>query len=357
MKKWKTSKILISTILLSGTLAACSSGSKSVSSTTDTTKSTSAQTNTAPAKLDFGPFLDSKGQGALKLGVDSTSIKGKVGVIVNSLAFPYGAGEKKLAQDAQQKYFPNIQLFVADGQDNPSVQSNVIDDYISKGVDVIILDPDNSDALIPAVKRAQKAGVKVICMDRTVNTSVTSTIKADDVTEGKLAAESMAKALGGKGHVVEITGQPGGSNVRDRHNGFAKALKKYPDMKLTTVNATFNTAKGHSVMQDVLQRFPKGEIQGVFSQSDVITIGIAQAIKETNRDELKIVSIDGQQAGLDLVKNGQVYSTTVFAIPMPAALIAAAKVIAKEPIPNYIGLSEPTVTKENIDSYMNKTGF
>ena len=109
-------------------------------------------------------------------------------------------------------------------------------------------------------------------------------------------------------------------------------------------------------MEDILQRFPKGQINALFTHADVMTFGAIQAIKAAGRqDEIKVFSIDGQEAAFDAVKNGQMVSTTVYPVVAPMNIFAAAKVLAGEPLPEFIKLESPTVTKENVKEFKGTT--
>ncbi|MED1205561.1 substrate-binding domain-containing protein [Heyndrickxia acidicola] len=329
-------------------MTACSSNS---SSTT-----TSAIKSTGPIKMDFGQYCGSQCQDALKLNVSPDSIKGKVGMAIASTTFPYGVAIKNESEAFAKKYFPNMQLLVADGQNDPSVQSGIVDDFIAKGINVLIINAVEKAALAPAVKRAEAAGIKVIEVDRTVNAPVLTTIKANDIDLGIAAGKDLATRLHGKGNVVEIQGSPSASPTIDRHKGFMEALKDYPGIKvIASQNADYDQSKGLSVMEDLLQRFPKGKIDAVFSQADIMTLGAIQAIKNAGRNEIKVISIDGQQAAFNDISNGTIDSTTVYPVIAPMDIIAAAKALAGEKLPSFIKLDSPTVTKENVSKYNGTT--
>ena len=205
-----------------------------------------APTNFARAEvIDMGPFCGAECKGALTLKADPASIKGKVGVAIASLTFPYGAALKARTEEAAAKYFPGIELIVGDGQNDPSVQTMLVDNFIAQGVDVIIINAVEKDALAPAVKRAMDAGIMVIEVDRTVSTPVTTTIKANDYDIGFNAGKRMIEVLGGKGTVVELQGAAAASPTIDRHQGFMDAIKDSPDVKVIANNyADYDQAKG-----------------------------------------------------------------------------------------------------------------
>ena len=309
------------------------------------------------ADIDLGPFCTGKCKETLTLKADPASIKGTVAFPVASLTFPYGVALKARTEEAAAKYFPGIDLIVGDGQNDPNTQTALVDSYIARKVNVIIINAVEKDALAPAVKRAMDAGIKVVEVDRTVSTPVTVTIKANDYDIGYAAGESLIAALGGKGNVVEIQGAAAASPTIDRHKGFMAALAKAPGINVVgSNNGDYDEAKGMQVMEDFLTRFPPGKIDAVFTHADMMARGAAKAIAAEGRQKgLKVISIDGENSTIDQVADGKIYSTTIYPVCAPMDIVAAAKLLAGEPLPNFIKLDSPTVTQENAKEYAGKS--
>ena len=307
--------------------------------------------------IDYGPFCGADCQKSLTLKADPASIKGKVGMAVASLTFPYGVALKGRTEAAAKAYFPGIELSVGDGQNDPTAQTALVDNFIAQGVKVLIINAVEKDALAPAVKRAMDAGIKVVEVDRTVNTKVTTTIKANDYDIGFIAGKRLIQVTGGKAQVVELQGAAAASPTVDRHKGFMDAIKDSPGIKVVgSNNADYDQAKGLQVMEDFLQRFPSGKIDAVFTHADVMTFGAIQAIEAANRGaEIKIVSIDGENAAIEKIGAGKMDSSTIYPVVAPMGIIAAAKLLAGEDLPEFIKLDSPTVTKENAEQFKGKS--
>lgn len=309
------------------------------------------------ANIDYGPFCGAECQKILTLKVDPATIKGKVGMAIASLTFPYGVALKRRNEDAAKAYFPGMELIVGDGQNDPSAQTALVDNYIAQGIKVLIINAVEKDALAPAVKRAMAAGIKVVEVDRTVNTPVTVTIKANDYDIGYLAGKRLIEVTGGKANVVELQGAAAASPTIDRHKGFMDAIKDSPGIKVIgSNNADYDQAKGLQVMEDFLQRFPSGKIDAVFTHADVMTFGAIEAIEAAKRsNEIKVVSIDGENAAIEKIAEGKMDSSTIYPVVAPMAVVAAAKLLAGESLPEFIKLDSPTVTKANAAEYKGKS--
>lgn len=352
MRNVKKINLLIIILILAITACACQSKAKNDSENQRQNPAPSART----AAVDFGIYCGKEAAQMLTPNDDLSSYEGTMGVIVSSMRFPYGGGMMNMAKDALNTYFPNISYIIGNGDGDPMTQSEVIDDYIAKGIDVLVVDPVEKEAMVPAIERVKSAGIPVICVDRYVPTEVNLIIKADDVKIGEKAGEYLVEFLDGKGKVIEIQGAPSASNTNDRHEGFKKAIAGTEIEVIAEPYADFLQATALSVMEDLLQRYANEKIDAIYSQSDVMTMGIIQALKATGR-KIPIISIDAQETGLDAVESGDIQAVVAYPIPMPAGVFAGAKALKNEELPTYVELECPVITKENVDLYKGYSGY
>lgn len=231
-----------------------------------------------------------------------------IGLSLSTLNNPFFVTLRDGALEAAKQY--GVDLIVLDAQDNPAKQLNDIEDLIQKKVDLIIINPTDSDAIVSAVESANDANIPVITVDRAANGGkVVLHIASDNVAGGRMAAEIIAKALGGKGNVVELVGIPGTSAARDRGKGFEEGLKNYPGLKLVAKQvANFNRAEGLTVMENIIQANPN--IDAVFAQNDEMALGAIEALKEAGMlDKVIVVGFDAIPDAVEAVKKGEMYAT------------------------------------------------
>jgi ribose transport system substrate-binding protein len=171
------------------------------------------------------------------------------------------------------------------------------------------------------------------------------------------AGKSLITLLNGKGNVVELQGSPSASPTIDRNKGFMDAIVGSSGIKIiASQHANYDQAQGLKVMEDMLQRFPKGQINAVYTHADMMAEGALQAIKAAGRlDEIKIISIDGMQSTFDKVAAGEIAGTAVYPVIAPMNVIAAAKALVGEPLPEFIKLDSPVITKDNVAEYNGTT--
>src|SRR5262245_42083933 len=161
---------------------------------------------------------------------------------------------------------PDVKLIVTDGQNNASKQTSDVEALMAQGIKVLMISPLTSQALTPVVKEAMDRGIKVVTLDRRVNTPVTAHVGPEDLPIGRQAGEYIAKLLKGQGEIVELGGTAGASVAIDRDKGFREAIAKYPGLKVVAFqNCDFLREPAMKFMEDQLQRFKAGEIKAVYA--------------------------------------------------------------------------------------------
>lgn len=216
--------------------------------------------------------------------------KDTVGLSVSTLNNPFFVTLRDGAKAAADK--AGLELLVLDAQDKPDKQVADIEDLTQKKVKVILVNPTDAAAVVPAIQRANGAGVPVITVDRAASGGkVAFHIASDNVAGGRLAADFVCKLLGGKGRLAELEGIPGSSAARDRGKGFNDELKsKCAGVTVAArQTANFDRAQGLTVMENILQAQPR--LDAMFAHNDEMALGAVQAIKSSKR-KIKVVGFD-----------------------------------------------------------------
>jgi ribose transport system substrate-binding protein len=294
-------------------------------------------------------------QGQLQLKADPAGIDCKVGVSWSSASFPYGAKSTQQIPEFAKAFFPKMNVTVSDGRGDATNQSNQVSEMIAQGIKVLILSPQDANALAGVAKQATAAGIKVIAADRQVNAEVSTYIGSDNEEAGLVDGKAVAQTLGGTGSVVELSGSLGASPTIARAAGFRKGISGSKIQIIASQTANYDRATGLKVMEDLLQRFGTGKIQGVYAHNDQMAFGAIQAIKEAGREgEIKVFGIDGEAEALDLVKDGSYAATVGYPLVVKESAIAAAKLCAGEPLDARIKLDSTLIDNTNVDQYLGK---
>ena len=272
-----------------------------------------------------------------------------IGVSLSTTNNPYFVAMK----DGLEKYAADkkVSLKLSDAQDDAARQANDVQNFISQNVDAILINPVDSDAIIPVIKEANNANIPVILLDRGSNGGeVLTTVASDNVEAGKMAAEFIVKELGENAKVFELSGVPGASATVDRGKGFNDIAKEKLTI-LSSQSANFDRAQALNTTQNMIQA--NKDVQVIFAQNDEMALGASQAVKSAGLKNVLIVGIDGQPDAHQAIKNGDITATIA---QQPAKMgeiaIQAAidhyqgKTIEKETVsPIYL------ITKDNADEY------
>ncbi|TMJ15286.1 MAG: ribose ABC transporter substrate-binding protein RbsB [Bacillati bacterium ANGP1] len=263
-----------------------------------------------------------------------------VGLAISTLNNPFFVDLRDGAQAAAAK--AGIALVVLDAQNDPARQASSVEDLIAKKVGAVIINPTDSDAIVPTVKKLNAAKVPVITVDRAANGgTVAAHIASDNVAGGRMAAAYVARRLQGKGNVVMLEGIAGSSAARDRGKGFREGLQKFPGIKIVaSQTADFDRSKGLTVMENILQAQKK--INAVFAQNDEMALGAVQAIEGAKRQQaMFVVGFDAIADALKAVNEGRMAATIAqqpkvmgrLAVEAAASRLKGGKVAKFTPVP------------------------
>ncbi|BAB48481.1 sugar ABC transporter substrate-binding protein [Mesorhizobium sp. 113-1-2] len=296
--------------------------------------------------------------GAMMPGAVLAQDKIKIGFSQGTMNHPWRVamveGNKKYAAE----HYPDVDLIVTDGNNDASKQVADVESLIAQGIKVLMISPLTEQALTPVVKEAMDAGIKVVTLDRKVNTPVTVHVGGENLPLGVGAGEFLAKKLNGKGNIIELQGTAGASATIDRNKGFAEAIAKHPDMKVVaSQNCDYTRDKAVKFMEDMVQRFGPGQIQAVYAHNDEMALGAIQVLEAAGRlNEVAVVGIDGQETAFEAVKQGKLAATFVYPFVAPEGIETAYKVAKGEEVPETITLPTVSVTPDNIADMIGK-GF
>ncbi|GAB6108701.1 hypothetical protein JCM19376_26570 [Fusibacter bizertensis] len=285
---------------------------------------------------------------------DDQTASGKVGLIISTLNNPFFVSLKEGAE-AQAKSL-GLELIVLDSQNDPSKELANMEDLLTKGVSVILINPTDSDAVGNAIKAANDKKVPVITLDRGANQgTVVSHIASDNLAGGVMAGEYIVKQLGGKGKVVELEGIAGTSAARDRGQGFNEAIAKSDIEVVANQVADFDRTKGLSVMENILQAQP--EIDAVFAHNDEMALGALKAIEASGR-KIMVVGFDATDDAVKAVNEGTMAATVAQQPDLIGSLgvDAAKKVIDGETLEAFIPVALKLITNEAVATTNEVTG-
>ena len=194
---------------------------------------------------------------------------------------------QKLKDELEMATYFNdgVTLLFASANDDSQLQQRQIDSLAASGIDLLIVSPNQYDLMSDEIDKIYDAGIPVIMFDRKTNSSkYTSFVRADNCQIGEMIGHYLAEKIGGKGNVIEIGGLKESSPAQERHEGFAKAIGQYPEIKIVGFEyGDWTEDSGEEAMNLILQKY-HGKIDAVFGGNDRMAVGARNAIRKAGLD-------------------------------------------------------------------------
>ena len=275
--------------------------------------------------------------------------------IVKSMQFPFFLNMIEGAEEAA-KLLPNVNLKSVGPETPYSVeeQIQIVEQAIIDGVDAILIAPADSTGIIPAIEKANAAGILVATPNtKAYGGDILTWTGVDNYQVGYDLGIALCEAINGKGNVLLIEGTPGNSTSEERVEGYNDAFKKYPDIVLLDSQpANFNRERGMQLMENWLQRY--SQIDAVGSINKDMTMGAVEAAKMVGRDKEMIhITFDVDNDALDALENGDILATGAQNERSQVALAMYSAYLAlngyKVPAEQYLALS--LVFKDDVPNY------
>ena len=244
----------------------------------------------------------------------------------------------------------DVELLFASAKDNDKLQTEQIEKFIQRGVDLLIISPNQVHSITPVIDKAYDKGIPVILFDRkTDSQKYTAFIGADNVKVGKTIGEFIAKTLHGEGKVIEIKGLDNSSPAIDRHKGFVQALSKYPDIHLKrTLSGEWTKESGYKSIKSAIADAKDCNI--IWGQNDRMAEGAQRAMAEAGIRNVLYVGTDAlpsKGGGIEAVHNGKLLASYIYPTRGDMVMQLAMRILKKQPFHRDNYLKGALVTKDN----------
>ena len=242
-------------------------------------------------------------------------------------------------------------------------QVTILNAMIGRKPDALVIAPGDRVQLIAPMRKAFDAGIPVITVDTYIGESGVyqtgggtadfplSYIASDNTEGGRVAARSLAAAIGDKGKVFVNNTRPGVSTPDQREAGFREEMKRHPNIEvLQTQYNEGDPAKAAAMVSAVLARAP--DLAGVFGINVNSGVGTANGVKAAGKSSaVKIAAFDAPEAMVGYIKSGLVdiaiaqHPTEIGWFGVLTAFAAA----KGTPVPTRINTGFTVINKDNVD--------
>ncbi len=198
-------------------------------------------------------------------------------------------------------------VITIDSQNDATKQVSDGEDILQMKINILVINPIDAAAMEPVVDEANAKNIPVVCIDRTVEKgNVVTTVEFDNWKAGNDAGEFIAKAIGGKGKVMQIQGTLGASVVYERGESFRQAIKKYPGVKIVAEPASklWTTEDALAFTEDAISANP--DLKAIWTHADALALGAYNAVQAKGKEGQIIVVGMGMYSGVpEIIKAGK----------------------------------------------------
>lgn len=247
-----------------------------------------------------------------------------------------------------------ISQFV-DAKGDVALQVQQVEDFINQGVDAIILNPVDTQGVLPMINAAKNAGIPLIFVNRKPEVKLPDDmayVGSDSALGGEMQMEALAKKMNYKGNVAILMGALSNEEARERTRAVEAVIAKYKDMKVVEKqSAKWQRNEAVDVVSGwLLNQRP---IDAIAANNDEMAIGAIMALNQAKNEKILVAGIDGTPDGQQFVKNGKM-ALTIFQVAKGQAT-GAVKVtkalLDKQKVQVYNWIPYKTITPENYSQF------
>lgn len=200
-----------------------------------------------------------------------------------------------------------------DAKGDVALQVQQVDDFINQGVDAIILNPVDTQGVLPMINAAKGAGIPLVFVNRKPEVKLPANmayVGSDSALGGEMQMEALAKRMNFKGNVAILMGALSNEEARERTRAVEAVIAKYKNMKvIEKQSAKWQRNEAVDVVSSwLLNQRP---IDAIAANNDEMAIGAIMALNQAKNEKILVAGIDGTPDGLQFVKSGKM-ALTIF---------------------------------------------
>lgn len=245
-----------------------------------------------------------------------------------------------------------------DAKGDVALQVQQVDDFVNQSVDAIILNPVDTQGVLPMITAAKNAGIPLIFVNRKPEVKLPTDmayVGSDSALGGEMQMEALAKKMNYKGNVAILMGALSNEEARERTRAVEAVIAKYKDMKvIEKQSAKWQRNEAVDVVSSwLLNQRP---IDAIAANNDEMAIGAIMALNQAKNEKILVAGIDGTPDGQQFVKNGKM-TLTIFqdAKGQATGAVQVTKaLLEKQKVQEFNWIPYQTITPENYAQFVVK---
>jgi ribose transport system substrate-binding protein len=281
----------------------------------------------------------------------------KVALIMKTLTNPFFIEMEKGARKAQQETGIDLQVLTASQETSIEQQIQLVENQIAAKVDAIVIAPGDSQRMVPVLKKAQDAGIKIVNIDNRLQPDAVASsgmqpipfISVDNEKAAYLSAKHLADRAISHSEAVIIEGIRTADNAAKRAQGAERAFKENPKITIVTMQtANWKIDEAYTVAQHIFSEHPK--ISLVFCANDMMAIGVINYLQEVRRQDVFVAGFDALEEAKTAIHKGHMLVT----IDQQAAqqgylgVITALKLLRNEAVAQEVIIEAKVITAKDL---------
>jgi len=261
---------------------------------------------------DDSPTMDNAATTA-----SDSSPQPKIALVMKTLTNPFFITMEQGARRAEQEFEIELIVKTAAQETSISQQIDIVDQLIRAGdTAAIVIAPGDSVQLIPILKQAQEAGIKVVNIDNRLDPDFAARhslsdvpfISVDNEQGAYLSARYIAQQINKPTQAAIIEGIRTAANAEARKHGALRAFAENPQIDVVeTASANWKIDEAYTLSQTLYEHFPN--IGAIFCANDMMALGVLQYLKKTNRQGVLVAAYDALEEAKAAIQQGELAAT------------------------------------------------
>jgi ribose transport system substrate-binding protein len=239
-----------------------------------------------------------------------------VGLIMKTLTNPFFIEMEKGARRAEKEL--GVRLLVKTGAKETSIdqQIAIVEDMIRQHIDAIVIAPGSSTELIPVLKKAQSAGIRIVNIDNRLDPGLSAKIglvdvpfiSVDNVQGAYLATRVIIQKVHPPAVAAIIEGIRAATNAANRKQGALKAFEENPGIRVAAMEtANWKIDEAFTVTSRIFAAHP--DVTLLFCANDMMALGAVQYLQGAGKTQVQVAGFDALDEAVKAIREGKLQAT------------------------------------------------
>ncbi len=261
-----------------------------------------------------GPTVNTTAAPAVAASVPAAKVE--VGLVMKTLTNPFFVEMEKGARRAEKELDINLTVKTAAQETSIEQQIQLIDDLVAAKVNAIVIAPGDSLRLIPALKKAADAGIKIVNIDNRLDIAglkqaglpAVPFVSVDNEAGAYKAGKFLAEGITAPTQAAILEGIRSADNARQRAQGALRGLQENKAIKVVaSETANWQIDEAYTVTKQMFAKHPN--IKLLFAANDMMAIGAGKYLTESKRSAVKVAGFDALSEAIAAIKAGSMVAT------------------------------------------------